>query len=75
MTKNELILKLENKNVPKDIYSLEGLKDGECLCVVHLGVWDVVYNSKGKITYRESFENVEDAYDRFYEIMKNDYGW
>ncbi|QHB31049.1 hypothetical protein F0T03_01770 [Yersinia canariae] len=76
MTKEDLLCELEKRNVPKGIYSLDGVKDGECLCIIHQGnAWDVVYNSRGKITYKEVFSNAESAYDQFYQIMKDDYGW
>ncbi|EQB98699.1 MULTISPECIES: hypothetical protein [Photorhabdus] len=76
MTRQELVSILEHKNVPSGIYSLDGLKEGECLCInPHDGVWDVIYSSRGKITYKEVFTNEESAYDRFYQIMKDDYGW
>lgn len=76
MTREDLLLELEKKNVPKGIYSLDGIKDGECLCITHQGdAWEVVYNSRGKITSREAFQTDEAAYSKFYQIMKEDYGW
>mgnify|MGYP006879734547 CR=1 FL=1 len=76
MTKEELLRELQKKNVPEGIYSLDGLKDGECLCIISKnGAWDIVYNSRGKVTYTETFHNAESAYDQFYQIMKDDYGW
>ncbi|WP_157825435.1 hypothetical protein [Rahnella sp. AA] len=76
MTKEELLCELDKRNVPKGIYSLSGIKDGECLCIVHKeNIWDVVYNSRGGITYKERFDNERAAYDQFYQIMKDDYGW
>lgn len=76
MRREELIAELNKKNIPEGIYSLNGIKDGECLCIVKEdSTWDVVYNSRGKITYKQSFNNEEQAYSHFYQIMKEDYGW
>ncbi|WP_258070629.1 hypothetical protein [Vibrio jasicida] len=39
------------KKVTHQSYSLDGLKNGECLCVVNQDdSWQVVYNSQGIIT-------------------------
>lgn len=76
MKKEELLTELNKRNVPQAIYSLDGIKEGECLCIVNeKNTWEVLYNSRGKITYREVFDDVEQAYSRFYQMMKNDYGW
>jgi hypothetical protein len=67
---------LESKNVPPLMYSLDGIKQGECLCLEsENGVWRVFYNSRGKITFSNEFLTEDDACNKFYEIMKNDYGW
>lgn len=51
MTKTELEAILMGKKVPKLLYSLGGLKDGECYCVVHeAGAWKVVYMERGRPT-------------------------
>jgi len=76
MKKERLAEELNRRNVPEGIYSLNGIKNGECLCIVKEGnTWDVVYNSRGKITYKQSFNNEEQACNQFYQIMKEDYGW
>lgn len=76
MKKEELIAELNKRNVPKGIYSLDGIKDGECLCLVkEPNTWDVLYNSRGEITYKETFNDEEQACDHFFQIMKEDYGW
>lgn len=76
MTKDELQILLDAKGVPGISYSLDGLKNGECLCVLHdEQEWKVVYNSRGRITYTAICANEEDAYQVFLEVMKNDYGW
>jgi hypothetical protein len=76
MNKGELKAILEEKNVPKISYSLDGLKQGECLCIINEnGKWKVVYNSRGVISYSEDCDGEESACDKFFEIMKNDYGW
>ena len=76
MTKNELQKILDERHVPKIMYSLDGLKNGDCLCVVNNnGNWKIMQNDRGTIGYVEECSNEQDAYDRFYQIVKNDYGW
>lgn len=76
MTREELLKILNERSVPTQIYSLDGIEDGECLCIDHQGnTWDVVYNERGKITYRESYPSEEAAYEAFYQEMKRDYHW
>jgi hypothetical protein len=74
--KADLIKKLDEKGVPQQSYSLDGLKGGECLCVVDEdGVWKVVYNSRGKITDSTKCESEEAAYDEIYKQIADAYGW
>lgn len=76
MNKNELQAILIAKGVPKISYSLDGLKQGECLCVVNdNGIWKVVYNSRGVISFSEECVGEGEAYEKFFNIMKKDYGW
>lgn len=76
MNKVELQSLLIAKGVPQTSYSLDGLKQGECLCVINEnGKWKVVYNSRGVISFSEDCAGEESAYAKFFEIMKNDYGW
>lgn len=76
MTKDELQQLLDIKGVPKSTYNLDGIKAGECLCILHDDqLWSVVYNSRGIISFREDFEKEEDAYKKFFEIMKKGYHW
>ena len=76
MKREELLQILIKKHVPAFSYSLDGIKDGECLCIVKEGTsWKIVYNSRGKITFAESHTNEDECYERFYKIMKQDYGW
>lgn len=74
MTRAELQAILEINDIPKISYSLDGIKPGECLCIVHENQkWYVLYNSRGTISYREEFKNEEDAYTKFLEVMKTDF--
>ena len=76
MKKSELASKLEERGVPNRSYSLNGLKDGECLCVVkENGVWKVIYNSRGKITDSTTCISEEAAYDEIYKQIADAYGW
>ena len=76
MKKNELLKILRLKGVPSISYSLEGLKQGECLCLLKKSEkWSVVYNSRGKIINISDFNIEEDAYDFIYNEMKKQYKW
>jgi hypothetical protein len=76
MKKKTLLQILVSKHVPESSYSLNGIKDGECLCIIKEdSSWKIVHNSRGKITFSESCADEEECYERFYEIMKHDYGW
>ncbi len=76
MKKADLIKALDKKGVPQQSYSLDGLKGGECLCVVEEdGIWKVVYNSQGKITDSTECESEAAAYDEIYKQIADAYGW
>lgn len=76
MKRADLIKKLDKKGVPRQSYSLDGLKHGECLCIVEEdGNWKVVYNSRGKITDSTECESEEAAYDEMYKQIADAYGW
>ncbi len=76
MKKSNLIKELDKKGVPQQSYSLDGLKSGECLCVVEEdGIWKVVYNSQGKITDSTVCESEEAAYDEIYKQIACAYSW
>lgn len=76
MKKTDLMKKLVEKGVPSQSYSLDGLKGGECLCVVEKdGIWKVVYNSRGRITDSTECESEETAYDELYQQIADAYGW
>ena len=74
MKKDELIRKLDEKGVPRQSYNLDGLKDGEILCVINDGGWKVVYNSRGRISDSIDCASEKDAYDTLYKEMKDAYG-
>lgn len=64
------------KKVPHQSYSLDGLKNGECLCVVNRDdSWQIVYNSQGRITSVTECQNEEDAYEELYRQISVAYGW
>ncbi|CAE6938879.1 hypothetical protein ACOMICROBIO_LKFPLAJE_03592 [Vibrio sp. B1FIG11] len=76
MKREELLFLLTQKKVPHQSYSLDGLKNGECLCVVNRdGSWQVVYNSQGRITSVTECQNEEDAYEELYRQISDAYGW
>jgi hypothetical protein len=76
MNKKDLLNLLKRNKVPSISYSLNGIKDGECLCLYKKNnVWHVVYNSRGKIINIAQFKLEEEAYAFIYEEMKKQYKW
>lgn len=76
MTKEELKVVLETKKVPKQMYSLEELKDGECYCVVKdSNSWKVVYMERGRASDVAVGLTEGEAYDTIYNEFHAMYGW
>jgi hypothetical protein len=76
MTKTELEASLEAKKVPKQIYSLEGLRDGECYCIVKDGdSWSVIYMERGRTSDIATGLSEDEAYDAIYHEFRSMYGW
>jgi hypothetical protein len=74
MDRSELEKILQERNVPNMSYSLNGLKGGECLCIVEENdVWKVIYNSRGRIGYLAICADEENACEVFFGIMKKSY--
>ena len=72
MKKHELRKKLENENVPKSLYSLEGGLPSEKLCLDHEdGKWIVYYSERGCRTGIEEFILEDDACRYIYELIKD----
>jgi hypothetical protein len=76
MTKAELEIALEAKRVPKQMYSLGSLKDGECYGVLNTGnSWKVVYVERGRSTDIATGLSENSAYDALYNEFRSIYGW
>ena len=76
MKKAELEAALETKKVPTQMYSLDGLKDGECYCVVKDGdTWKLIYMERGRSSDIATGLSKEDAYDTLYNEFRSMYGW
>lgn len=76
MNRNELQKILDERGVPKMFYSLDGLKDGMCLCIVSdNGKWRLIYQERSSKNYIGDFDSESEVCNKFYQIMKNDYGW
>jgi hypothetical protein len=76
MTKTELETILKEKNVPKLLYSLDGLKNGECYCVVQEGIaWKVVYMERGRTSDIATGLTESEACDLIYREFQVMYGW
>ena len=67
MTKQELLEKLIKKNVPKDLYSLDGGLPNEAYCLEKTDDgWQTYYSERGCKTGVKKFSNESDACDDFY---------
>ena len=76
MNRIELKKELLANNVPEISFSVEGIKDGECMCLLmENNCWKVVYNSRGNIMEIESFVDETKACEFMYKEMKQEYGW
>ena len=76
MKKAELEAALEAKKVPKQMYSLDGLKDGECYCIVKDGeAWKVIYMERGRSSDIATGLSEDDAYGTVYNEFRAMYGW
>lgn len=76
MTKTELEIALAARGVPPQMYSLDGLKDGECYCVVHDGnAWNVVYMERGRTSDVATGLSESEAYETVYREFRSMYGW
>jgi hypothetical protein len=74
MNRAELEEKLAQLGVPDDMYSLEGLADGERYCVVSQdGSVRLVYSERGRITYSEDHPSLESAYAALYSALALDF--
>ncbi len=76
MKKEDLKAALVAKKVPKQMYSLDGLKDGECYCSVRDGdSWKVVYMERGRSSDIAAGLTEGEAYDTIYNEFRAMYGW
>jgi hypothetical protein len=76
MNRADLQTVLDAKNVPRQMYSLDGLKDGECYCVISEGgTWSVVFVERGRKTTVATGLNEQQAYDTVYQEFRSMYGW
>lgn len=76
MNRDELKKILDKRGIPKMFYSLNGLKDGICLCIVpDSGKWRLIDQERSSKNHIGNFDSESDVCNKFYQIMKNDYGW
>lgn len=76
MKKAELEAFLSAKQVPRQMYSLDGLKNGECYCVLHTeDLWKVVYMERGRTSDVAVGLSESEAYDVIYNEFRSMYGW
>lgn len=76
MTKEDLQAILIEKGVPAQIYSLDGLKNGECYCVVRENEkWKVVFMERGHISDIALGLTQTEAYELLYNEFRSMYNW
>jgi hypothetical protein len=67
MTRDQLISKLAELDVHPNSYSLDALRNSECVCVVRIDKeWEVSYVERDMPERLASFSAVEGAYDFVY---------
>lgn len=67
MTRDQLVSKLSELGVHKNGYSLMGLRNSDCICVVAGdGKWKVYYVERDKLDELADLNTEEDAYDFVY---------
>ena len=68
MTRDELVSSLSAMAVHKLRYSLDGIRNSDCTCVVaEEGKWKVYYVERDKPLELGIFNSAEDAYDFVYK--------
>ena len=74
MNRRELEERLVRLGVPADMYSLDGLSDGERYCIVAQdGRVRLVYSERGRITFSEDHVSLDDAYAALYAALASDF--
>lgn len=64
MTRDQLISKLTKLGVHPNSYSLDGLRNSDCVCVVEEnGKWRVCYVERDNPDWLGVFDSAENAYD------------
>lgn len=67
MTRDELERKLATIGVHPNSYSLDGIRNGDCVCVIaEKGRWRVFYVERDKPRELGAFSAVEDAFEFVY---------
>ncbi len=70
MTINELQVKLDELNISKELYSLQGGLPNEKLCLVKEDTWKIYYSERGSRTGEKAYESEEEACEVFLRKLK-----
>lgn len=65
MDRVELQSELNKLNIPRDSYSIDGVKDETLCLILDRGLWCVFYSEHGKRTEVDFFATESDAYQSF----------
>jgi hypothetical protein len=75
MTREELILKISALGLPEDTYSLDGIQNSDCTCIVQENdKWKVYYVERDRPRETGVFNSAEEAYDFIYTSLITGYG-
>jgi hypothetical protein len=70
MTKTELIKKLSELNIPRDMYSFDSEFPSEAYVVLKtINCWEYYYSERGLKTGRIIFDSEEQAYEHLYAVL------
>ena len=65
MDRVELQIELNKLNIPRDSYSIDGIKDETLCLILDRGLWCVFYSEHGKRTEGDFFATESDACQSF----------
>lgn len=71
MTRDQVISKLTELGVHSNSYSLDGMRNSDCVCVVEdSGKWKVFYVERDKPDELAALDTIEAAYDFVYATFR-----
>lgn len=75
MNRKELDQILKQKGASEFEYSLYGIVQRECYCLIEGEKWKIIYNNRGRIDPLAEFQTEAEACQFIYEKIKKLYEW